>query len=50
MPVLDVEELIKARVRAIQWYHETTGIKRAQLDVSGGVDSAVMLGLLARTA
>jgi NH3-dependent NAD+ synthetase len=48
MPVLHVDELIKDRVRVIQWYHETSGVKRAQLDVSGGVDSAVMLGLLAK--
>lgn len=48
MPVLNVEKLIENRVNAIRWYHEATGIKRAQLDVSGGVDSAVMLGLLAK--
>ena len=48
MPVLDVNKLIENRVEAIRSYHETTGIKRAQLDVSGGVDSAVMLGLLAK--
>lgn len=47
MPVLDVQALIDDRVEAIREYHEKTGIKRAQLDVSGGVDSAVMLGLLA---
>jgi len=48
MPVLNVDKLIENRVMAIKRYHETAGIKRAQLDVSGGVDSAVMLGLLAK--
>jgi NAD+ synthetase len=48
MPVLNVEKLIENRVNAIKDYHEEAGIKRAQLDVSGGVDSAVMLGLLAK--
>lgn len=48
MPVIDVEGLIQNRVHAVREYHETTGIRRAQLDVSGGVDSAVMLGLLAK--
>lgn len=48
MPVLDVQALIDDRVRAIVGYHEATGIERAELDVSGGVDSAVMLQLLCR--
>jgi len=48
MPVLDVDKLIENRVTAIRNYHEKAGIPRAQLDVSGGVDSAVMLGLLAK--
>lgn len=48
MPVPDTKKLIENRVAAIKDYHEEVGIKRAQLDVSGGVDSAVMLGLLAQ--
>lgn len=48
MPVLDSERLIENRVTAIRNYHAQVGLERAQLDVSGGVDSAVMLGLLAR--
>ena len=48
MPVLDPKLLCENRVQAIQRYHEHTGIFRAELDVSGGVDSAVMLILLAK--
>lgn len=48
MPVLNVNKLIENRVNAIRAYHEKSGVPRAQLDVSGGIDSAVMLGLLAR--
>lgn len=48
MPVLDPERLIIDRVNAIRNYHNNAGIEKAQLDVSGGVDSAVMLGLLSR--
>lgn len=48
MPVLDVEALIKNRVDALQWYHRNAGLARAELDVSGGIDSAVMLMLLVR--
>jgi len=47
MPVLDVQALIENRVDALRRYHKETGIEKAELDVSGGVDSAVMLGLLA---
>jgi NAD+ synthetase len=46
MPVNDPQALATDRVEAIRRYHQDTGIERAQLDVSGGVDSAVMLGLL----
>ncbi|MCF6205290.1 MAG: NAD(+) synthase [Sulfurovum sp.] len=48
MPVLkaQAQSLINNRVKAIQDYHKEAGIERAQLDVSGGLDSAVMLGLL----
>ena len=48
MPVLNTEALIKNRVTAIRKYHEDAGIERAELDVSGGIDSAVMLMLLAK--
>jgi NAD+ synthetase len=48
MPVIDVNKLIENRVQAIKEFHAELKIPRAQLDVSGGVDSAVMLGLLAR--
>ena len=46
MPVLDVNALIDQRVRALQDYHQATGLSRAELDLSGGIDSAVMAGLL----
>ncbi len=48
MPVTGVEDLIDERVEAIRAFHRTCRTDRAQLDVSGGVDSAVLLGLLAR--
>jgi NAD+ synthase len=48
MPVLDPKALIEDRVSAIRRLHEDVGNPRAELDLSGGVDSAVMLGLLAR--
>lgn len=48
MPVLDVPALIAERTAAIASYHRKTGIDRAELDMSGGVDSAVMGALLAR--
>lgn len=47
MPVLNANALINNRVEAIRAYHDQCGVDRAELDVSGGVDSAVMLGLLA---
>jgi len=48
MPVLDPAGLVEERVAAIGAYHGAIGIERAELDVSGGVDSAVLLALLAR--
>ncbi len=48
MPVLDTQKLIDNRVEAIRAHHKSAGLERAQLDVSGGLDSAVMLGLLTR--
>jgi NH3-dependent NAD+ synthetase len=46
MPVVDAKALIDERVGAIRRYHEGTGLDRAELDLSGGIDSAVMAGLL----
>ena len=46
MPVLNVNALIDQRVSAIRNYHQSTGTERAELDLSGGIDSAVMAGLL----
>jgi len=46
VPVLNVDALIKNRVQALKDYHEATGLARAELDLSGGIDSAVMAGLL----
>ena len=46
MPVLNVNALIDQRVEAIRAYHQSAGIERAELDLSGGIDSAVMAGLL----
>jgi NAD+ synthetase len=48
MPVLDPKALVEQRVTAIRRFHQRVGCDRAELDLSGGVDSAVMLGLLAR--
>lgn len=48
MPVLNLPGLIENRVLAITAYHNEQGLTRAELDISGGVDSAVMLGLLVR--
>jgi NH3-dependent NAD+ synthetase len=46
MPVVKPEALIDDRVEAIARYHAEIGVDRAQLDISGGIDSAVMAGLL----
>lgn len=46
MPVLDPQALIDDRVGALRAYHAGCGLARAELDVSGGLDSAVMAGLL----
>ena len=46
MPVINPRALILDRTEAISSYHLDAGLDRAQLDVSGGIDSAVMLGLL----
>jgi len=46
MPVLNPKALFDERVAALRLAHETAGIKRAELDLSGGIDSAVMAGVL----
>ncbi len=46
MPVKNINALIDNRVEAIRAYHKETGVPRAELDVSGGADSAAMAGLL----
>jgi len=46
MPVLNTPALIDERVQALRRYHSTTGLMRAELDLSGGIDSATMAGLL----
>ena len=48
MPVLNAQGLIDAHVKAIQDYHKGCGVPRAELDVSGGIDSGLMLMLLAK--
>lgn len=48
MPVLATDRLIDNRVHAIRSYHEQTGIPRAEIDVSGGIDSATLLHLAER--
>lgn len=48
MPVLNTTALITDRVDAIRGYHDQARVSRAELDLSGGVDSAVMAGLLVK--
>ena len=48
MSVRDMNALISNRVQAIADYHKSTGVSRAEVDVSGGIDSAVVLMLVAR--
>ena len=48
MPVLNIEALIENRCDAIRKYHDDADLHRAELDVSGGIDSAVLLLLLAK--
>ena len=48
MPVIDAAALIEERAGAIRAAHRAAGISRAQLDLSGGVDSAAMAGLLVK--
>jgi len=46
MPVIDADALIENRVEAIRDYHKMAGVPKAELDLSGGIDSAVMAMLL----
>lgn len=46
MPVLNPRVLCDTLVANIRAYHKLSGVTRAELDLSGGIDSAVMLGLL----
>tara|TARA_Y100000310_G_scaffold279517_1_gene298665 strand:+ start:1474 stop:2586 length:1113 start_codon:yes stop_codon:yes gene_type:complete len=46
MPVLNAPVLINDRVGAIRNAHADAGIRKAELDISGGIDSAVMACLL----
>lgn len=46
MPVIDTKKLIENRIEAIRKYHEEVGVYKAELDLSGGIDSAVMACLL----
>jgi len=45
MPVVKLEELYSTLLNRVSNYHRSTGKARASVGVSGGVDSAVMLGL-----
>jgi NAD+ synthetase len=49
MPVLKPQDLIDDRINAIRAFHEQAGIPKAEIDISGGIDSAVMAILLGRT-
>lgn len=49
MPVLDPTALIAQRCTAISDFHRKVGAETAELDVSGGIDSAVMLNLVVRS-
>jgi NAD+ synthetase len=48
MPVVDATALIDNRVQALRDFHRGAGVARAEIDVSGGVDSAVLFSLLVR--
>lgn len=45
---MDPHALVEERTAALRRFHGIVGTNRSQLDLSGGVDSAVVLGLLAR--
>ena len=46
MAVLDIEKLITNRIEVLRNFHNTGGVRKAELDLSGGIDSAVMAYLL----
>lgn len=46
MPVLKPKALLDERVNALRKAHADAGCPQAELDLSGGIDSAVMAGLL----
>lgn len=48
MPVTNIDALIEDRVTAIRDAHARTGIAKAEVDLSGGIDSAVILALVVR--
>lgn len=48
MPVIHAKALIENRVKAIAKAHRDANIHKAEIDVSGGLDSAVVLGLVAQ--
>lgn len=48
MPVINPQALIDNRVQAIRYYHAYINVTKAEIDVSGGLDSAVLVGLLAK--
>jgi NAD+ synthetase len=48
MPILDPTKVVENRIEAIRDYHKEAGTEKAEIDVSGGIDSAVMLMLLSK--
>ena len=46
MPVKKPAALLQNRVEAVRDYHAECGVERAELDLSGGIDSAVLAGVL----
>ncbi len=47
MPVLHPNALVANRITAIRTFHAQCRLARAEIDISGGIDSAVMVHLLA---
>lgn len=48
MPILNVQAAVDDRIKTIRDFSAATGQIRAEIDISGGIDSAVMAGLLAK--
>jgi NH3-dependent NAD+ synthetase len=46
VPVLNPDALVETIVNNIRKFHQAAGVVRAELDLSGGIDSAVVFGLL----